>query len=175
MFVALLRELAINVERDLNQDTNSLTFIVVNAMPAPIGWLKWLTLFGRFYMDESCIHHYYSRHNDSLFDPFDLHYDVPNTRHKGKRFCFIVAIHVQGKSACLMRSLDIFEGDSAQNQIKDYHGMFHHGYFVRSMQQLVDELDEKGVVNALNDMDNSFYHTSKSDGTLIAPNRKAVL
>jgi hypothetical protein len=44
----------------------------------------------KVYIDESYIHHNYSRHQDSLYDPTDPNSTVE--RHKGRRYCFIAAI-----------------------------------------------------------------------------------
>ncbi|ETV90457.1 hypothetical protein H310_14757 [Aphanomyces invadans] len=81
------------------------------------------------FLDESYIHHHYSRHQDSLFDPT---YDAaPKAKHKGRRLCFIAGIMADGPQDAKLLGLDIFEGGKKRKkEPKEYHGMFDHEYFV---------------------------------------------
>lgn len=121
--------------------------------------------FRTVYMDESYVHHSYSSHNDSIYDPTDP--NETKSKHKGRRFCFIAAIldknrsipdakHTEADSAQLQQeTLDIFEGSK---QTKDYHGMFNHDYFVGWMEKLLACLDARGLEHCRIVMDNAKYH-----------------
>ncbi|GMF48330.1 unnamed protein product [Phytophthora fragariaefolia] len=103
------------------------------------------------YMDESYIHHHYSRHNDSLVDPTDDEY--VKEKHKGRRLCFIAAILDKDRTVSdeertpeqaaelLPESVDVFEGGQ---QKADYHGMFCCDSFVNWMDTPLQALDNRG-------------------------------
>ncbi|RHZ24033.1 hypothetical protein DYB31_006619 [Aphanomyces astaci] len=98
------------------------------------------------YMDESYIHHHYTCHQDSLFDPTD---DAPlKEKHKDRRMCFIRA---SGADSTVV-ALDILEGGKkSKDDPKDYHAMFNHTYFVKWLEramECVEALGQTGVVFA---------------------------
>ncbi|RHY85699.1 hypothetical protein DYB37_014043 [Aphanomyces astaci] len=80
------------------------------------------------YIDESYIHHHYSRHNDSLYHPDDKETTPPKAKHKGRCLCFVAGIMSDGEDNSQLLGLDIFHGGKFQP--KDYHGMFTHACFV---------------------------------------------
>lgn len=122
----------------------------------------------RVYLDESYIHHNYSRHRDSLYDPSDENYVEPIKKHKGRRYCFIAAI-IDGdpnlenelwsgydEPHLIEETLHIFEG----GRTKDYHGMFNTTYFINWMEKLLTALEIRDIHNAQIIMDNARYHKS---------------
>ncbi|KAE8962921.1 hypothetical protein PR001_g29544 [Phytophthora rubi] len=121
--------------------------------------------FRTVYLDESYIHHNYSSHNDSIYDPTDP--NVIKEKHKGRRFCFIAAIidknrtlpdagHTDADAAQLLSdTLDIFEGGK---QTKDYHGMFNHDYFKGWIETLLAGLEARNFRRCRIVMDNAKYH-----------------
>eukprot|EP00171_Calliarthron_tuberculosum_P000839 IDg839t1 len=137
------------------------------------------------YMDESYIHHHYSRHDDSLYDPNDEQDLEVKAQHKGRRYCFIAAIidadhsipeeqrTVPQQSALMHETLDIFEG--GKKQTKDYHGMFDSAYFIAWMKKLLDALDARGISNSIIVMDNAKYHKTLPVGTPQKGWRKAQI
>ncbi|KAG9399263.1 CAP-Gly domain-containing linker protein 4 [Aphanomyces cochlioides] len=80
------------------------------------------------YLDESFIHHHYSRHNDSIYHPNDDKSLARKPKHKGRRLCFIAGIVEDGPENSCLVGLEMFEG--GRKQPKDYHGMFTHDFFV---------------------------------------------
>lgn len=137
------------------------------------------------YMDESYIHHHYSRHEDSLYDPNDEQDLAVKAQHKGRRYCFIAAIidadrsvpeaerNEAQKAALLRDTLDIFEG--GKKQTKDYHGMFDSNYFILWMKKLLDSLAAENVSNSIIVMDNAKYHKTLPTDTPRKGWRKAQL
>ena len=124
------------------------------------------------YMDKSYIHQHYSQHDESLYDPDDKEDLDPKQSHKGRCYCFIAAILsadlrskegqcLDSQEAQLMReTLEIFEGSKKMGgkaQMKDYHGMFDHAYFVQWMKKLLLALKNRNITNALIIMDNAKY------------------
>ncbi|OQR86055.1 hypothetical protein ACHHYP_11058 [Achlya hypogyna] len=109
------------------------------------------------YMDESYIHHHYTRHHDSLYDPMD---DGPmKEKHKGRRMCFIAGIMDGGDGVGKLLGLEIFEGGKdPKNEPKDYHGMFNHTYFVRWLKRAMDAVEAAGMHGVVFVMDNAKYH-----------------
>ncbi|ETV90236.1 hypothetical protein H310_14938 [Aphanomyces invadans] len=108
------------------------------------------------FLDESYIHHHYSRHQDSLFDPT---YDAPpKAKHKGRRLCFIAGIMANGPQDAKLLGRDIFEGGKKRKEPKDYHGMFDHEYFVRWFVRVMDEVESLGKTGVTFVMDNAKYH-----------------
>ncbi|RLO05987.1 hypothetical protein DYB28_011938, partial [Aphanomyces astaci] len=126
------------------------------------------------YLDESFIHHHYSRHSDSLYDPTD---DVTTKRkHKGRRYCFIAGILDDGSDVSHLLGLDIFVGGKKNGKVvKDYHSMFNHDYFVQWFGKLLDEVEELGWSSAVFVMDNAKYHTGKPKSTPKGTWRKSDL
>ncbi|RHY16035.1 hypothetical protein DYB25_013836, partial [Aphanomyces astaci] len=126
------------------------------------------------YLDESFIHHHYSRHSDSLYDPTD---DVTTKpKHKGRRYCFIAGILDDGSDVSHLLGLDIFVGGKKNGKVvKDYHSMFNHNYFVQWFGKLLDEVDELGWSSAVFVMDNAKYHKGKPKSTPKETLRKSDL
>lgn len=136
------------------------------------------------YTDESYIHHNYSRHRDSLYDPNDEQDLQVIWRHKGRRYCFIAAIIDENKDVrrelqtdndkahLLKDTLDIFEGG---RQTKDYHGMFNSSYYVKWMEELLKCLKNKGITNTVIVMDNAKYHKALPPDTPRQGNNKKEL
>lgn len=134
------------------------------------------------YMDESYIHHHYSRHNDSLVDPTDDKY--VKEKHKGRRLCFIAAIIDKDRTVSdeertpeqaaelLLDSVDIFEGGQ---QKADYHGMFCHDYFVNWMDTLLQALENRGLAGCIIVMDNAKYHKALPESTPKQGSRRAKM
>ncbi|ETV65663.1 hypothetical protein H257_17658 [Aphanomyces astaci] len=113
------------------------------------------------YLDEGFIHHHYTRHADSLYDPMDTAKTKP--KHKGT-----VALHLLG--------LDIFVGGKKNGRtVKDYHSMFNHEYFVNWFGKLLDEVEELGWSSAVFFMDNAKYHKGKTSTTPKGSWKKADL
>ncbi|ETV78314.1 hypothetical protein H257_07900 [Aphanomyces astaci] len=97
------------------------------------------------YMDESYIHHHYTRHQDSLFDPTD---DAPlKEKQKGRRMYFIAGImagRASGADSTVV-ALDIFEGGKkSKDDPKDYHTMFNHTYFLKWLERAMDCVEALG-------------------------------
>ncbi|RHY46144.1 hypothetical protein DYB38_010865 [Aphanomyces astaci] len=118
------------------------------------------------YMDESYIHHHYTRHQDSLFDPTD---DAPlKEKHKGRRMCFIAGImacRASGANSTVV-ALDIFEGGKkSKDDPKDYHAMFNHTYFVKWLERAMDCVEALGQTGVVFVMDNAKYHKGLPDDT----------
>jgi transposase len=79
----------------------------------------------KVYLDQSYVHHNYSSHNDSLYDPTDPL--TTKAKHKGRRYCFSAAIigddpsvppdeQVGGLGAHIIpETIHIFEGGKATN------------------------------------------------------------
>jgi len=109
------------------------------------------------YLDESSIHHHYSRHQDSFYDPNDELDLAVKEQHKGSRYCFIGPI-LDSNIICL----DIFLSGkrTGKNETKDYHWIFDSAYFVRWFQLLLDKLTSMGLTNTVIVMDNAKYHQS---------------
>ncbi|RHY88362.1 hypothetical protein DYB35_009375 [Aphanomyces astaci] len=126
------------------------------------------------YLDESFIHHHYSRHSDSLYDPTD---DVTTKpKHKGRRYCFIAGILDDGSDVSHLLGLDIFVGGKKNGKVvKDYHSMFNHDYFVQWFGKLLDEVEELGWSSAVFVMDNAKYHKGKPKSTPKGTWRKSDL
>jgi len=126
------------------------------------------------YIDESFIHHHYSRHNDSLFDPEDETETKP--KHKGRRFCFIAGILEDGQGAGKLLGLDIFEGGKKNGKtVEDYHSMFNHDYFSEWFVTLLDEVEALGYSSVVFVMDNAKYHKTKPESTPSGKWKKAQL
>ncbi|KAF0707795.1 hypothetical protein DYB28_016012 [Aphanomyces astaci] len=116
------------------------------------------------YLDESFVHHHYSRHQDSLYDPTDT--VVTKPKHKGRRYCFIAGILEDGSAVSHLLGLDIFVGGKKNGKtVKDYHGMFNHKYFTTWFEKLMDEVEELGWSSAVFVMDNAKYHKGKAPST----------
>ncbi|RQM30255.1 hypothetical protein B5M09_012612 [Aphanomyces astaci] len=112
------------------------------------------------YLDESFIHHHYSRHADSLYDPTDDATTKP--KHKGRRYCFVAGILDDGSDVSHLLGLDIFVGGKKNGKkVEDYHSMFNHDYFVDWFKKLLDEVEELGWGSAVFVMDNAKYHKGK--------------
>ncbi|OQR85543.1 hypothetical protein ACHHYP_11720 [Achlya hypogyna] len=89
------------------------------------------------YLDESFIHHHYSRHLDSLYDPTDT--KETKAKHKCRRYCFIAGILHDGTDFSHLVGLHIFEGGKKNGKtIKDYHAMFNHDFFRRLVVFVMD-------------------------------------
>ena len=127
------------------------------------------------YLDESYIHHHYSRHKDSLFDPNDEHDLFVKEQHKGGRWCFIGAIVDQGIDKSMFICPDIFKGGKGRCETKDYHGMFNGDYFVEWFKGLLCKLTELGLRNTVIVLDNAKYHKTKPSDTPVYKDKKAVL
>ncbi|RHY24173.1 hypothetical protein DYB32_008962 [Aphanomyces invadans] len=126
------------------------------------------------YLDESYIHHHYSRHQDSLFDPTDD--TPPKSKHKGRRMCFIAGVMACGQDDSKLVALDIFEGGKKpNNEPMDYHGMFDHQYFVRWFARAMDEVEALGKTGVTFVMDNAKYHKGLPGETPRGTWRKADL
>ena len=85
------------------------------------------------YLNESYIHQYYCRHDDSIYDPNDEQYFQLRKPNKGKRICFIAAIRYnynEFKSGLVPNSLWHFI-PTANNQKGDYHTAFNRSNFLR--------------------------------------------
>jgi len=108
------------------------------------------------YMDESFIHHHYTRAKDSIYHPSDSPGDAPKAKHKGQRLCFIAGILSDGPDESHVLGLDIFKG--GKRQPKDYHGMFDHAYFIKWFECLLNQIKALGKENAIIIMDNASYH-----------------
>ncbi|KAF0759151.1 hypothetical protein AaE_003744 [Aphanomyces astaci] len=117
------------------------------------------------YIDESYIHHHYSRHNDSLYHPDDKVANPPKAKHKGRRLCFVAGIMSDGEENSRLLGLEIFQGGKCQP--KDYHGMFTHAFFVDWFGDLLEELEKLQKYGVIIAMDNAKYH---SDGQCKIPN-----
>ncbi|RHY18245.1 hypothetical protein DYB36_012825 [Aphanomyces astaci] len=118
------------------------------------------------YMDESYIHHHYTRHQDSLFDPTD---DAPlKEKHKGRRMCFIagiMAFRASGANSTVV-ALDILEGGKkSKDDPKDYHAMFNHTYFVKWLERAMECVEALGQTGVVFVMDNAKYHKGLPDDT----------
>lgn len=124
------------------------------------------------YMDESYIHHHYSAHNDSIYDPTDPEPTERKRGYKGSRYCFVGAIVSRNPSVSagqgtlvdeahfLLDTLDIFRGGK---QKKDYHAMFDHEYFAGWMKKLLAALEKLNIRQTVIVMDNAKYHTVLPD------------
>lgn len=75
------------------------------------------------------------------------------------------------QAALMPETLDIFEG--GRKQTKDYQGMFDSVYFIVWMKKLLDELNARGLLNAIVVMNNTIYQKSLPDGTAGIGWRKA--
>ena len=103
-----------------------------------------------------------------MHDPNDKQDLTTVVTHKGQQYCFIAAIidadhaipkeewNNDQKCGLLKETLDIFEG--GKKQMRDYHGMFNHEYFVVSMTKFLEVLKERNVSNTIIVMDNTKYH-----------------
>ncbi|ETV69555.1 hypothetical protein H257_14791 [Aphanomyces astaci] len=120
------------------------------------------------YLDESFIHHHYSRHADSLYDPTDDATTKP--KHKGRRYCFVAGILDDGSDVSHLLGLDIFVGGKKNGKkVEDYHSMFNHDYFVDWFKKLLDEVEELGWGSAVFVMDNAKYHKATGDLSVVDP------
>ncbi|KAF0706840.1 hypothetical protein AaE_013921, partial [Aphanomyces astaci] len=123
------------------------------------------------YIDESYIHHHYSRHNDSLYHPDDKVANPPKAKHKGRRLCFVAGIMSDGEENSRLLGLEIFQGGKCQP--KDYHGMFTHAFFVDWFGDLLEELEKLQKYGVIIAMDNAKYHQGKPFGTPTGSMKKA--
>ncbi|ETV88734.1 hypothetical protein H257_00248 [Aphanomyces astaci] len=125
------------------------------------------------YLDESFIHHHYTSHADSLYDPTD---QATKPKHKGRRYCFVAAILDDGSDTAHLLGLDIFVGGKKNGKVvNDYHSMFNHDYFVDWFGKLIDEVEELGWSSAVFVMDNAKYHKGKPKTTPKGTWRKEAL
>jgi len=124
------------------------------------------------YMDESFIHHHYTRAKDSIYDPTDTTADEPKAKHKGRRLCFIAGVLAATPDDAHVLGLHIFEGGK---QTQDYHGMFNHEYFVSWFRGVLDQLDGLGLRDVIIVMDNASYHKGLPPDTPKGNWRKAEL
>ncbi|RHY66041.1 hypothetical protein DYB38_011628 [Aphanomyces astaci] len=101
-----------------------------------------------------------SAHHQSMYDPSDNKDNPTKEKHKGRRYCFVVAVLDSPTMESKVMALDIFTGGTkapagcpktpkARKEPKDYHGMFDHAYYVKWFGLLLDELDSEGIPNAL--------------------------
>ncbi|KAH9087757.1 hypothetical protein LEN26_019822 [Aphanomyces euteiches] len=125
------------------------------------------------YIDESYIHHHYTRANDSVYHPHDVGPFPRKPRHKGRRLCFIAGIVEDGPDHSCLVGLEIFEG--GRNQPKDYHAMFTHDYFVAWFESVLDELDALNKANVVFALDNAKYHRGKPAGTPTGAMKKSSM
>ncbi|KAF0716849.1 hypothetical protein DYB26_007181 [Aphanomyces astaci] len=116
------------------------------------------------YLDESFIHHHYTRHDDRLYHPDD---PATKPKHKGQRYCFVAGILDDGSDVAHLLGLDIFVCGMKNGQdVKDYHSMFNHDYFVDCFGKLLDEVEELGWSSSVVFvMDNEKHHKEKPKDT----------
>ncbi|RHY50549.1 hypothetical protein DYB30_010735 [Aphanomyces astaci] len=101
------------------------------------------------YLGENFIHHRYTRHDDSLYHPDD---PATKPKHKGQRYCFVAGILDDGSDVAHLLGLDIFVGGKKNGkEVKDYHSMFNHDYFVDCFGKLLDEVEELGWSSSVKD------------------------
>ncbi|OQS05908.1 hypothetical protein THRCLA_20497 [Thraustotheca clavata] len=81
------------------------------------------------YIDESFIHHHYTRAKDSIFDPTDTLAIDLKPKHKGRRLCFIAGIMSDDPESAHILGLHTFA--DGIKQTTDYHGMFNNSYFTK--------------------------------------------
>ncbi|KAH9091262.1 hypothetical protein LEN26_018811 [Aphanomyces euteiches] len=125
------------------------------------------------YIDESYIHHHYSRHNNSIYHPDDTASVPKKAKHKGRRLCFIAAIMSGGESDSKLLGLEIFEGGNRQP--KDYHAMFTSEFFFEWFADLLDEIDKLQKYGVIFAMDNAKYHRTKPPDTPRGSMKKSEL
>jgi len=119
-------------------------------------------------LDESYIHHHYKRHDDSIYDPNDPHYQQPREQHKGKRYCFVAAITAgnlrveeskqQGadRPHLLRSSVYVFLSKNDDGK-GDYHKNFNGTNFIDWFENtLMPSLED--LKPCLIRMDNAAYH-----------------
>ncbi|OQR85420.1 hypothetical protein ACHHYP_20577 [Achlya hypogyna] len=87
----------------------------------------------------------------------------PKPKHKGQRLCFIAGILSDSPSESHVLGLHVFTG--GKKQVKDYHGMFHHRYYVDWFSGLLDQLDAIGKTGVVIVLDNASYHKGLPDNT----------
>ncbi|ETV72991.1 hypothetical protein H257_12037 [Aphanomyces astaci] len=94
------------------------------------------------YTDESYIHHHYKYRNHRVYDRSDELDVVTKEKHKGRRYCFVAAILDSPTMDSKVMAIDIFTGGkSIASELKDYHDMFNHAYYVGWFGNLLAELD----------------------------------
>ena len=114
------------------------------------------------YLDESFLHHYHGN-QFSWFDGGDY---LERPRGKGRRWCFIHAMHEKG---LLSNTLYIFE---AKKSTGDYHNMFNSKHFLEWWEtKLMPCLDKKCLVI----VDRATYHMVPEEQISISTMRKAEL
>ncbi|CAK4671991.1 unnamed protein product [Aphanomyces euteiches] len=122
------------------------------------------------YLDESYIHHHYSRHHDTLYHPDDLLDKHVKEYHKAR-----VGHFEGGKTqlTSMLLSLDVVAHiNSLPN---DYHAMFDSKYFVQWFAILLSELRRNNIQRACIVLDNASYHKSLPEGTPRKSNKKVDL
>ncbi|CAK5046391.1 unnamed protein product, partial [Aphanomyces euteiches] len=125
------------------------------------------------YIDESYIHHHYSRHNNSIYHPDDTASVPKKAKNKGRRLYFIAAIMSGGESDPKLLGLEIFEGGNRQP--KDYHAMFTSEFFLEWFADLLDEIDKLQKYGVIFAMDNAKYHRTKPPDTPRGSMKKSEL
>lgn len=115
------------------------------------------------YLDESYIHHHYSRSEYSLFDPTDAIYEEPRKPHKGRRYCFCSAIEHNSsakKTRIIPESTWIFCPQQRSAHHGDYHKNFDGNNFVQWFKdKLLPNLSGPSLII----LDNASYHKTKAN------------
>jgi hypothetical protein len=124
------------------------------------------------YLDESYIHQYYNRMDDSIWDPNDdQDIQFGKDKHKGKRYCFLCAIQgpnpasrddtlPSNKAGLVPGSIFMFCPNSTKDHKGDYHKVFNGDNFLRWWsEQLLPNLQEPSIII----LDNAPYHLVYGD------------
>ncbi|OQR85757.1 hypothetical protein ACHHYP_11438 [Achlya hypogyna] len=98
------------------------------------------------YMDESFIHHHYTRAKDSIYHPSDLPGAEPKAKHKGRRLWFIAGILSDGPGDSHVVALEIFQ--RGKSQPTDYQSMLDQVYLAKWFECLLSQIEALGKENA---------------------------
>ena len=114
------------------------------------------------YIDESYIHHHYRRDETSLYHPGDSRRNQSKQPHKGRRYCFVYAIH-NGNNSSAPRIVPHSEWHFCpKNSRGDYHKNFNAWNFEHWFKtQLLPNLNTPPIIV----LDNARYHKSKQAST----------